>query len=358
MPKPIRFCHTLKGVVSTFSLVNKRKAKPIEVSIVALPETAGSALYGMVDVLSSAGNLWSAMTGLDEERQVFRARILSIDRTPFRCRHGIPVEPDLSLEDDPRCDIVIVPEIWLRPEASIKGRYETLMAWLRASHKRGAAIYSACSGSILLAESGLLDRKEATSHWEYEDLFRKQYPLVRFKPEPSLCFADATGRIVTAGGVTSWHDLAIHIISRHSDPGEALRIAKLFLLKRHEEGQRPYTRLVRPQLHGDSVVRACETWLEKHFRTPNIVASAVAASSISERSLKRRFHAALGRSLLQHVQLLRIEEAKRRLETSDTPIDDISVEVGYEEIAFFRRLFKRYTGLTPHAYRRMFSWKR
>ena len=85
------------------------------------------------------------------------------------------------------------------------------------------------------------------------------------------------------------------------------------------------------------------------------MAGAVDASSISERSLKRRFKAALGHSLLQHVQLLRIEEAKRRLESGDTPIDQISVEVGYEEIAFFRRLFKRLTGLAPHEYRRMFA---
>jgi transcriptional regulator GlxA family with amidase domain len=75
----------------------------------------------------------------------------------------------------------------------------------------GSALYSACSGAVMLAETGLLDQCEATSHWGYQDLFRKYYPNVRFGPEPNLAFADPSGQIVTAGGTTSWHDLAIHM---------------------------------------------------------------------------------------------------------------------------------------------------
>ena len=97
----------------------------------------------------------------------------------------------------------------------------------------------------MLAETGLLDGCEATSHWGYQDMFSKRYPDVHFRPEPNLVFADVEGRIVTAGGTTSWHDLAVHIISRYASPGEALRIAKVYLLKWHGEGQLPYAALVR-----------------------------------------------------------------------------------------------------------------
>jgi transcriptional regulator GlxA family with amidase domain len=113
----------------------------------------------------------------------------------------------------------------------------------------------------MLAETGLLNGCDATSHWGYQDLFRRQYPQVRFRPEPNLCFADADGRIVTAGGTTSWHDLALHIICRHVRPGEAMRIAKVYLLKWHDEGQLPHEPLVREQPHTDAVVRGCEHWL-------------------------------------------------------------------------------------------------
>ncbi|MET1027629.1 MAG: helix-turn-helix domain-containing protein, partial [Dongiaceae bacterium] len=320
-----------------------------------VPETAGSALYGMVDVLSTTGSLWESLAGAGEERRLFRTRIVSVDTTPFSCRNAIPITPDVSFADSPMADIVILPEIWLRPEESIKGRYDDLMAWLRLSYDRGAAIYSACSGSIMLAESGLLDGREATSHWGYEKLFQKQYPRIRFRPEPNLCFADEAGRIVTAGGITSWHDLMIHIISRYCSPGEALRVAKVYLLKWHGEGQLPYTSLVRRQNHADSAVRVCEQWLEQNFRAANVVARAVKVSRLPDRSLKRRFKAATGTTLIEHVQRLRIESAKQQLESGNRPIDEISADVGYEETAFFRRLFKRHTGLTPIEYRRMFA---
>lgn len=327
----------------------------IDALIVALPETAGSALYGMIDVLSSTGNLWESLVGSGEECTLIRPRIISTESGPFRCGNGIPIVPDVTVRGDPRAPIVIVPEIWLRPEQTIKGRHAELMDWLRASYGRGAALYSACSGSILLAESGLLDNREATSHWGYQDLFRTQYPNVQFRAEPNLIFADRSGRIVTAGGTTSWHDLAIHIISRYCSPGAALRIAKVYLLKWHGEGQLPYASLVRRHHHADASVRACEKWLEGHFRLPNAVARSVEVSPLPERSLKRRFKQATGTTLIEYVQRLRIEEAKRLLETTPTAIDEISTEVGYEETAFFRRLFKRHTGLAPQEYRRLFA---
>lgn len=333
----------------------KRPNGPVSALIVAVPETAGSALYGMVDVLSVTGNLWEVMNGTGDERKLFDTHIVARSTESFLCRHSIPVKPDVSIHDDPSADIVILPEIWLRPEDSIKGRYDDLMEWLRACYRRGTSIYSACSGSIMLAESGLLNGRHATSHWGYEELFQREYPRVKFEATPNICFADAEGRIVTAGGVMSWHDLAIHIIARHCSPGEAVNIAKAYLLKWHGEGQLPYTNLMRRRHHTDSVVRVCERWLEKNFRCQGAVAAAVRESGIPERSLKRRFLAATGVTLMEHVQRLRMENAKRLLETSAKSIDEISTEVGYKETAFFRRLFKRNTGLTPTEYRKMFT---
>jgi transcriptional regulator GlxA family with amidase domain len=102
------------------------------------------------------------------------------------------------------------------------------------------------------------------------------------------------------------------------------------------------------------VVRLCEQWLEKNYREPGAIAGVVKASGIPERSLKRRFKMATGSTLIGHIQNLRIEEAKHLLETASASFEQISAEVGYENLAFFRRLFKRSTGLTPGQYRRMF----
>jgi transcriptional regulator GlxA family with amidase domain len=336
-------------------MVTESTITPVEVLIVAVPETAGSALYGMVDVLSAAGNIWQTLVRTEPEPTPFRVRILATTDQPFTCGNGIPVTPNFSVADNPQASILILPEFWLGPDENIRGRYPDLMDLIRRRYKEGARIYSACSGAVMLAETGLLDGFEATSHWGYQDLFHKQYPKVRFRPEPNLVFADPTGRIVTAGGTTSWHDLAIHIIARHCGTGEALRIAKVYLLKWHSEGQLPYASLHRRNPHADSVVRTCENWLGEHFRENEAIRMVSQLAGIPDRTLKRRFKAATGTTLIEYLQNLRIEEAKRLLEAGSMPVDEISAEVSYEDPSFFRRLFKRLTGLTPSQYRRMFQ---
>jgi transcriptional regulator GlxA family with amidase domain len=335
--------------------MNNRTRSPIDALILALPETAGSALYGMLDVLAATGTLWRELVGEEPGHRLIAPLIVAPKKRPFRCGNGIPVIPDLSLEEARRPEIIILPELWLAPTDDMANRYPEVKDWIRRCYRQGSTIYTACSGSILLAATRLLDGREATSHWGYQDLFRTSFPAVRFNPDPNLVIADVAGRIVTAGGTTSWHDLALHIIARHCSPGEALRVAKVYLLKWHGEGQLPFVSLVRRQPHADSVVRQAETWLSDHFREAHAVAAVVEACSIPERSLKRRFKAATGTTLMAHAQNLRIEEAKRLLENSELSADEIAATVGYENPAFFRRLFKRSTGLTPGAYRRMFK---
>jgi transcriptional regulator GlxA family with amidase domain len=335
--------------------MNRSAGSPIDVLLVAVPETAGSSLYGMLDVLSAAGNVWQTLARSGVERELFRVRLVAPRRAAFRCGYGIPVRPDVAIADDPAAPIVIVPELWLGPDESIRGRYPALVDWLRRRYRAGSALYSACSGAVLLAETGLLDGCHATSHWGYRDLFRIQYPRVRFDPAPNLAWARRDGRIVTAGGTTSWHDLVLHVIARHASPGEALRVAKVYLLKWHDEGNLPYAPLHRNAPHADSVVRRCEDWLLEHFREIDAVGKVVTRAGIAERTLKRRFKAATGSSLIDYVQNLRIEEAKRLLEAGPLPVDEIAAASGYADTSFFRRLFKRLTGLRPHEYRRMFA---
>ena len=333
----------------------KPAKNPLKALIVAVPETAGSALYGMYDVLAATGNLWQTLVGSGEEQHLIRPGIVSLSTEPFHCGNNIPVQPEFDLSTASHADIVILPELWLGPDEDMHGRYPELLTWIQNMYKQGSFVYSACSGSIMLAGTGLLDGCEATSHWGYEDLFRKRFPKIKFRVEPNLAYADPVGRIVTAGGTTSWHDLAVHIIARHCSPGEAMNIARVYLLKWHGEGQLPYATLVRRQPHADAVVRACENWLGDNFREKNCIARVIALSKLPERTLKRRFKSATGSSLIEYIQHLRVEAAKRQLESLNLPVEDISDNAGYEDPAFFRRLFKRSTGLTPSQYRRMFQ---
>lgn len=327
----------------------------VTVHIVALPETAGSALYGMLDVLSVAGTVWQALTRAGGGGALFDVRIVSTRRSRFTCGNRVPVQPDHVVSDDPAPAIVILPELWLGPDETLHGRYRAVTDWVRRRYAAGAAVYSVCSGALLLAETGLLDGCPATSHWAYAELFERQYPAIDFRPEPNLVFADASGRLVTAGGTTSWHDLALHIIARYGSPEEARRIAQVYLLKWHGEGQLPYRPLVHLRAHDDAVVRECQEWLQAHFHEPRALPAVIEYSGLNPRTLKRRFKRATGATLIDTIQDLRIEAAKRRLETERTAVDDISAAVGYEDASFFRRLFRRRTGLAPRDYRRLFQ---
>ena len=110
--------------------MNKAANNPTEVLILSIPETAGSALYGMIDVLCSAGNLWQTLVRSRDESSLFNVRVVSPSMTPFTCGNGIPVHPNVSLNDNPEAEIVILPEIWLGPDESISGRYPGLIQWI------------------------------------------------------------------------------------------------------------------------------------------------------------------------------------------------------------------------------------
>ncbi len=124
------------------------EGEPIEALLVAVPETAGSALYGMIDVLAATGCVWPVLTGTGSASPLIRPRICSMARDPFRCGNAIPVIPERVVADDPAADIVILPELWLAPDEPLTGRYPELMAWLRRRYAAGASLYAACSGSI------------------------------------------------------------------------------------------------------------------------------------------------------------------------------------------------------------------
>lgn len=328
---------------------------PVKILMVAVPETAGSTLYGMVDVFCSTGVVWQTLMRMERLKPAFQVLIVGQSLEPFSCGNRIPVQPDVGVGDDPSGEVIVIPELWLGPDEDLSGQYPELIDWIRRKYRAGATLYSACSGSLFLAETGLLDGRDATSHWAYENLFHRLYPSVRFRPEANLAFADPAGRIVTAGGATSWHDLALHVIARYAGQAEALRVAKLYLLKWHSEGQLPFADLIRRSPHGDSIVRRCEQLMDELYQDKGAIHRITHLSGIPERTLKRRFKAATGQSLIDYLQNVRVERAKRHLEGDALSVDAISAEVGYEDASFFRRLFRRRTGLTPKQYRRMFQ---
>jgi transcriptional regulator GlxA family with amidase domain len=235
---------------------------------------------------------------------------------------------------------------------SVRALDPGLLKWLREQFEAGAHIYSACGGSLVLAQAGILDGQDTTTHWCYVRLFRTQFPKVRLHPDRILVQSGADQRIVSCGGASSWQDLVLYLVACHAGAEEAVRLSKIFLYQWHRDGQKPYACLVQNAQTEDAVIREQQVWLADNYSGQNLVAALVKRCGIPERSFTRRFRAATGYSPIGYIQALRIEEAKQMLETSDTTIEDIGREVGYQDPVSFRRLFKRLCGISPADYRR------
>lgn len=325
------------------------------IDILATPQCSPSVLFGLLDVLGSVGAMYPDMTTGTPGEERLETRVVAADPAPFRCCGDILVEPDGGLDDSTPPDAIVVCDLYTPVDRPPRGTNAAEIAWLRRQHDAGVPITSVCTGSLLLAEAGLLDGRDAAVHWAYRELFRREYPAVRLCPETMLCLSSEAEGIVTAGGVSAWHDLAIYLIARFCGHRAAVETAKVFLISGHSEGQLPYAVMTRQARAADGVVADCQEWIAGHYAVDAPVECMIARSGLSPRTFARRFRTATGFAPIDYVQALRIEEAKQMLETEDAGIDEIAVSVGYADPASFRRLFKRLSGLTPVQYRRKFG---
>ena len=327
-----------------------KRGMPLRVSIVATREAQVTPLSGLFEVLNSFALL--AALEPDVPAKPFEVEIVASRDAPSRGASGLPIATHRSVGDVERTDIAIVP-LMMFAEADWKtGRYPEVVDWLQRMYRAGATLCSTCTGVLLLAETGLLAGRDATIHWAFASTFQRNFPDVGLRVEEVLITAGDPERFVMTGGVFSWHDLALHLITRHVGPSAAQSMARLMLLDWHSEGQAPYVGFLPPVDHGDALVLDLQEWLKTHFSVANPIEEMALRCSLSTRSLERRFIHATGRPPLDYVQTMRIEAAKRRLERTDKSVDEIGYEVGYENLAFFRRVFKRNVRMTPGAYRR------
>ncbi len=327
--------------------------RPIHVSLVAIPDAMLSSLSGIYDVLNCFELLGSFDKAVPDQNP-FQTEIVALAQGLNRTASGLPITAHRSIEEVDRTDIIIIPSVMVSGGKWTTGRYPAIVNWLSAMHARGAILCSACSGVLLLAETGLLNGREATIHWAYAQTFRRNFPNIRLQIEKVLVATGDRQQFVMSGASASWHDLVLYLIARLIGPVAAGAIAKFMLLQAHRDGQAPYVMFEAPLDHGDGVVYDIQRWLEDHFSVAAPVDEMIRRSGLAARSFKRRFKNATGYSPIKYVQNIRIEEAKRLLERTGDPIDEICWNVGYEDPSFFRRLFKRATRITPGEYRHKF----
>ena len=312
-----------------------------------------SGISGPIDAFSIA-NLWCGLEqGLNTEcTPLFAWDIVTRDGNPVQGRGGIAIHPTGSIQDIASTDCILIPGL-LPPLDCVVGNVpEETAAWLRQQYGQHTMIGASCTGSFLLAETGLLDGRIATTNWAFAGYFKKQYPRVRLKPDRIL--TEDSGLICT-GATTSFLDLCLYLIEKFGSEELAARCSKSLLVERNRCSQSPYFLFDYQKNHTDGKILEAQTHMEKQFPEAISIETLAQDLGVSPRHFKRRFKKATGDSPLNYLQRVRIEAAKQKLETTMETINEITCQVGYEDTNSFRRLFRKHTGLSPREYRDRFS---
>ena len=321
-----------------------------DVTVILFDDGLASTAILPVEIFHTAGALWAELHG-QSPRPRFRVRTASLTGAPVRTPYGVTITPETSIDQIDRTDIILVPTSGLDLDARLPDN-RALLPWLRRHHAAGAYVAGVCMGAAYLAEAGLLDGRIGTTHWAQADQFARRYPNVRWRAE-LVVTEDA--RLLCSGGVSAAMDVSLHLVEKLCGHEVAVQTAKALLMSMPRTHQAGYAVLPLSAPHDDAEVREVEVDLQGRFHLDISVEAMAARAGLGERTFVRRFKAATGRSPGAYLRAVRIEAAKSLLEREARSIQAVSSAVGYDDVAFFRDLFKRATGMTPAEYRQRFG---
>jgi transcriptional regulator GlxA family with amidase domain len=322
----------------------------LDVTVVLLNGGHASTAIGPIEVFDAAGLLWNVFHG-DAPQPRFRVQVASVDGANVTTGSSLELVPKCSIHEVARTDIVVIPSIGLDIDEQL-ARCTALLPWLREWYSRGIYVAGICTGVALLAEAGLLDGREATTHWGVAEQFRQRYPKVLWRPD---LFVTEDQRTLCSGGVYASMDLSLYLVEKFCGHEIALQCAKALVLGMPRSRQPGVSVLPLSRAHADEKIRMAEAYLQERYNRDVPIKVLADMVGMGPRNFIRRFKAATGYLPGAYSQLLRVSAAKEMLEKGALSIQVVSSNIGYDDVAYFRSLFKRHTGMTPGTYRSRFA---
>jgi len=322
----------------------------IDVTVMLLGGCYASTALGPVEVFHSAGSLWNIMNG-EAQSPRFRVRTASLGNRPVQSPYGVTLVADHEMRDVRATDVVVVPSAGLELDAQLAA-HRDMYPWLRRQAAKGAYIAGVCVGAAYLAEAGLLDGREATTHWASAPELQRRYPAVKWRPDKMMT---EDRRVLCSGGVYASIDLSLYLVEKFCGHEIAVQTAKSLVIAMPRARQSAYAVLPLSRPHDDDSMRSAEQGLERNFNQPLSIEVMARERHMSPRNFVRRFKAATGRTPGDYLQATRVAVAKQMLESGARSVQAVCEAVGYEDPAFFRALFKRHTGMSPAEYREHFG---
>ena len=315
---------------------------------ILVPESSVMQAIADPQYLFTAVNQFLMATG---KSPLFDVELVGIKKE-IKLNNGMfSVHTDKQLKDVKKTDLVFIPALFGDMAAAV-AKNKTAVPWIVEQYNKGAEVASLCVGAFLLASTGLLNGKKCSTHWGFQNEFRAMYPDVEVV-EGSIVTEEK--RIYSSGGANSYWNLLLYLVEKYTNRETAVLASKYFAIDIDRDSQAAFAMFKGQKDHKDKEILKAQEYIEKNIYEKISTDDLAKITATSRRTFERRFKQATNNSVLEYIQRIKIEAAKRQFETSRKNINEVMYDVGYTDTKAFRDLFKKLTGLTPVEYRNKYN---
>ncbi|MBS1683759.1 MAG: helix-turn-helix domain-containing protein [Bacteroidetes bacterium] len=315
---------------------------------ILVPEAAVMQAIADPQYLFAMANEFMVASG---RSRLFQVQLVGGRRQVILNEGSYSVLPDCLYSEADKPDLILVPAVLGDKKRAIQEN-ASLMEWAATQYSTGAEIASLCAGAFLLASTGMLDGRKCSTHWVFVNEFRDLYPDIEIVD--GAVITEDNG-IYSSGGANSYWNLLLHLLEKYTDRDTAILASKYFAIDIDRDNQSAFAMFRGQKGHNDPEILKAQEYIEANVRDRVTVDALANQVSIGRRSFERRFKQATSNSVLEYIQRVRIEAAKRSFESSRKNISEVMYEVGYTDTKAFRTIFKKITGLTPIEYRNKYN---
>ena len=315
---------------------------------ILVPETAIIESVADPHYMLNAVNQFLQISG---KTPLFSVQLVGLTKKVKLNGHLFTVHTDQLLKDVKNTDLIFIPAISGDIPTALKLNKQ-MIPWIVEQHKNGAEVASLCIGAFILASTGLLNGKKCSTHWNAANDFRKMFPDVDLVDGSVI--TEEKG-IYSSGGANSYWSLLLHLVEKYTDRETAILASKYFAVDSDRNSQAAFAMFQGQKEHKDEAVKQAQEYIEKNIDDKITIDDLADKVAVGRRSFERRFKQATNNSVLEYIQRVKIEAAKRSFENSRKNINEVMFDVGYTDTKAFRVVFKKVTGLTPIEYRNKYN---
>ncbi len=315
---------------------------------ILVPENSVMQAIADPQYLFSAVNQFMTVAG---KKPLFAVQLVG-EKKEVKINDGLyAVNTTRLLKEVKQKDLVIIPALSGDMKTAVASN-KKLLPWINEQYSKGAEVASLCVGAFLLASTGLLNGKKCSTHWGFQNEFREMFPGVELMDGSIVTEED---RLYSSGGANSYWNLLLHLVEKYTDRQMAILASKYFAVDIDRESQSAFAIFQGQKNHTDKVIRQAQDFIDSNICEKITIDELADMVALGRRTFERRFKAATGNAVLEYINRVKIESAKRSFESSRKNINEVMCDTGYTDTKAFRTIFKKLTGLTPVEYRNKYN---